>query len=795
MKRAQLLLLIWGITVSAPPTWAEDESRIVEMTVRAGDTCEAIAERLYGSRHFYYVIHDYNRSATGDRSQCDASLQPGATLRLPVQAPREAEDPDAEVSAVLRQVTSRPPDSTTWGSAHPGQDLYRGWRVNTHNASEADLTFRDSSRLHLREHTLVIIFGPTSRRARKAGTKAVLERGALHSRLSELSGGVRVETPSATAELDQGEALVSVDQESTSRVANFAGKAATVSSKRGIGRVAVKAGMGSKVKRGGNPTPPRPLPQAPNWDANEPNLFVALSGHGAVVSGSWRSVEAAAAYRVAIATEPDGRGPAGSTGVPSKITQFELRGMRAGDYYLGVSTVDADRFESPSSTWRHVRVVEATLVTPGTLTSSDQDDLDAALEAPRVFAGSRVVAPQGFRCAVGEGTPAEEITLSEPGPASIRCLDDRGVEAARADVDIVQLRVAPVTSETSQAITASLPRGGTTTVSFEVRSDLPLPEELVAHGGSGITVEALSWQEEGVIELTLRAAADAPDSANLDLVAPAGATSVVLATLPISMVGPSTGASPAGDTTHDEEEPSRPTRNGELFAASESSWSTIGPNAFGVRDGHRSGVSLWVGAGYMGISQHTLENDHGLVAAGLQLGALRDRLRFDLGFSLGLRGAQPGARIGSRYRVIAHERLVLSVGLDAWLPILALEGDRYRARLIPSADLSARFGQRFLLRARQGAILDTDADRGLFWASAYGLDLWMVSLVSLSLEGVLLVGAEAGALVVAPYAGLGLALDFWNLVELDMGVQFATNDDARNLRGRFSFMATIRLIP
>ena len=70
------------------------------------------------------------------------------------------------------------------------------------------------------------------------------------SRLAELTGGpVTVTTPSATAELGAGSALVSVDDAGLSTVANHDGRPVALAGKAG-GQVAVKAGMGTRVARG-----------------------------------------------------------------------------------------------------------------------------------------------------------------------------------------------------------------------------------------------------------------------------------------------------------------------------------------------------------------------------------------------------------------------------------------------------------------------------------------------------------------------------------------------------------------
>ncbi|MEM1417160.1 MAG: LysM domain-containing protein, partial [Myxococcota bacterium] len=248
---AWALLALW-LGASAPA--AAQDSETFEYRVRSGDTCALIARRFYGDWRRYDVIMELNPILRegGEYGHCGPALRPGVTLTLrrdPGAPPprRAASSPDAELTAVRRRVQAREPEAADWQRASRGLDLFRGWRVNTLDEATAEVTFRDTSIVHMRENTLVIIFGGEASTARRRTTTARLERGALRSRLGRLR--LEVETPSASAALEGGDAVVSVDGEGTSRVSNHQGGPASVRGQVGDA-VAVRPGYGSEVRAG-----------------------------------------------------------------------------------------------------------------------------------------------------------------------------------------------------------------------------------------------------------------------------------------------------------------------------------------------------------------------------------------------------------------------------------------------------------------------------------------------------------------------------------------------------------------
>ena len=245
LTATSLLIFLWLSPESA--TGQETErSETIRYTTVPGDTCMGIARRRWGDANRIDLIHIHNPWM----GPPPHTLRPGTVLVLPVHAPsKNSLGPDAHVTAARREVRARPPAKNDWSRARPGMELYRNWRVHTQDQAAADLTFRDGSTMHMRENTLVIIYGGARSMLRRQTTKARLDSGTLRNRLGELSGGVRlsVETPTLEAQFRNGDSVVSVDEEGTTQVSNLSGSPATVISKVRRSRVHLEPGTGTTV--------------------------------------------------------------------------------------------------------------------------------------------------------------------------------------------------------------------------------------------------------------------------------------------------------------------------------------------------------------------------------------------------------------------------------------------------------------------------------------------------------------------------------------------------------------------
>ena len=320
-------------------------AQLSQYIVRPGDNCRRIAINKYGSEEYISLIHDNNPLGPTPHR-----LTPGLVLWLPPK-------PDALPKQVATLTFRRNQVDTFTPAQHVGtvgERLSQGHKVSTLGASSAELVFADETRLQLGEHSLIVLLGKsagTSRSTSSADT--VLLHGSLRAHLAQLAGSdhptsdLPLKTPSARVRLGRGQALVHVDARQTTRLAVHQG----LSSLESAGRsVRVPSGFGSRADRGRHPTPPRPLPSAPEWVA-APDLLVtlgaALDVHAAYRPG--RAGPPATQFHIQIARDAQFNDLLLDTRVPARTLQVDMRQLVPGDYALRVSGIDADDFEGPSS--------------------------------------------------------------------------------------------------------------------------------------------------------------------------------------------------------------------------------------------------------------------------------------------------------------------------------------------------------------------------------------------------------------------------------------------------------------
>lgn len=208
---------------AAQPSTPAPAAPTTEYVVVAGDSCLSIAKAQLGSGKRYQVIHQLNPWLGPEPH----NLVPGTRLKLPLVTTT----PDANLAQTRGNVQVRKPATDAWATALRGMDLFRTWRVGSLEKSSADVRFVDSTAMHMRENTVVIIYGPSVARTQTFAAVAELEKGTLETRLAQLGKNTapqRVLTPSSVASLRRGDALIVVDDKGTSWVGNHAGDAIAV---------------------------------------------------------------------------------------------------------------------------------------------------------------------------------------------------------------------------------------------------------------------------------------------------------------------------------------------------------------------------------------------------------------------------------------------------------------------------------------------------------------------------------------------------------------------------------------
>lgn len=507
----------------------DSDVELYDYTVKEGDSCAKIAKREFGSRKAYDRIHKHNP----DMGPTPHKLVPGEVLKLP----REKLKPAAQVTASERQVEARAPSDTGWKTAGQGFDLFRGWRVSTLERAFAEVTFRDTSRIYMRENTLVIIYGGTDGAARRTSTTAKLDKGALRSRLGELSGGktLAVETPSSNTELTGGSALITVDPEGTSRVANHGGGKAKVSSGKGGKAISVPERMGSKVKKGKAPSPPKPLPDTPTWASENAGTFLIPDGASGTITGGWKSVPKAETYRVEVGRMAQGGFIMTSVQVPKSATAFEVHGLPTGEYFATVAAVDNDKFESPPSRLYKSKVISTPLVAPtGDAISVPAAAAGQPMAPVRVLPGAKFDVPDGLTCGLGTQELGTTVTASGAGIQEVRCQDAGGKPVGGFAVDVIEIKVAKAGGEGAGSF--NVRRGASTTLDLALTADGELPAELAVRAPEGFDVSQMRKTDDGawVVDVTTGDAAVSPATFGIII----AGTDVELADFPVTVLEP-----------------------------------------------------------------------------------------------------------------------------------------------------------------------------------------------------------------------------------------------------------------
>lgn len=508
------LLLTAG---SSHSTTVQAQSSDVYVVVE-GDDCEVVAKKVYGDKKLISLLHEGNPQL----GPVPHHLKPGQLLHVPKPGA------EAKVTFIRKDVESSTPET------HPAkvnEDLNRGHKVSTLASSSAEITFKDTTRIQLSEHTLVVILGGTSGQSSLTQAKAsdtTLMTGELHAHLGALIGKPKpVSTPGAKVELG-GEGRISVDEGKTTRLAVYQGKGSLASAG---GKTEVNKGFGSKADLGKKPTKPKPLPIAPTWVKPPPRTLVALNDAELVASHT-PAAPGTTKFHVQISRDLAFNDLVVDVKVPASIVDLDAKSLSPGVYHTRVSAIDDDKFEGAYGDTLTTHVVVATPVaaTVGkraslTLSAGAFCGLDGAPLAQ--VASIELVAPKPhvLRCAVdASGQGASELAIdgklagaihtktsfgeviwnASIGSREIRLVvtDDSGAPVAHAAVTVKApsfVTIDPVREEPlgTYVTTARFPAGKAADVVFVLdgvaqetvnlpRADLPSPAAApIASKGSG----------------------------------------------------------------------------------------------------------------------------------------------------------------------------------------------------------------------------------------------------------------------------------------------------------------------
>ncbi len=773
MRRSVVALLV--LHVVAAPGEVGAQPPLLEVRVREGDTCRGLAARLYGDPDAYPAIHEHNPGL----GPMPHRLRPGVVLRVP------RPEPPARLSVVRRRVERRPPRAAAFTTARAGHPLPRGTQVRTHDAASAIIRFDDDAEVQIRQRTLVIIWGGQRRLTQRRVTRAELESGALRARLGELAGRrpLEVQTPSSTASLD-GDGVVTVEEDGTSRVANHGRRVATVEA--GGARVRLPAGTGTVVRRGERPSRPRRLLAAPSWRADRSGPVVGFIGRGATLSGGFEPVPGAERYRVEIASSPDGSELLSTLELGGAASRFEASGLREGTVYVSIASVDEAGLEGRRSPWRAFGVRLARLVEPGGGRASTDDAV------PRVWPGTWLVAPRGMDCAIdgvaAETGPTGIVTLEATGRHSVLCVDRGGNESAPLAVDVLEVAV--------RTDSGALQRDRSTPVRVAVVAPrVPPASVLVVDAGEGFRVERSRIVGSDLV-VNVWAAPSAPDEATLEVSVASGASRIPLGRLTLPVRDPA-GTSALGGSSRQSDRGSEPTFAQEPRPAQGAWGDVMWPSALSLRDERRGGLGAWV---YVAPIEAAGEPQVRLGAgARAQLPDTPIRLAFASQLDLLARPAPAGRRgdadLFASLGVLLADDDPLGAALDlaAWFPTRGEPESLGRVRLAPSLEASWRPVPELALRTRQGALLDAADVGARLWAWAVGVDVAPLPWLAIGVELDASIGAFADRDGAALSLGGGVEGRF-GLFEIALGARFGLTDEARALHGGWSAVLSLRLV-
>jgi hypothetical protein len=439
-----------------------DQARLIEYTVIRGESCDSIVGKLYGDPKKIELLHQNNPQL----GPTPHTLVPGQKLRLP---PPTA-GPDARLSFTRNDVDAFTPDRH---DARPGEPLMRGHRVSTAAGSSAVITFRDQTRLQLGENTLVVVLGDSSDKSARSGTSAdtTLANGSLRAHLGALAGDkpLALETPGANVALGTGEAQVQVDGKRATRVSVYRGE----SKLKAAGKeVSVPEGYGSRAEKGQPPTKPKRLPPAPVW-RSAPKV-IGAKGLTVDVSGTYGPAPGLAAitgWHVQLARDAQFNDLLLDSRVPRKVMRFDALELAPGEYFVRVSAVDPDSFESPPSQSVHFAVSPVRIESVGPLRS-------------------QVKVPKGLFCGVGDA-PLTAVT----GPFEIQTSRPRRLRCSTKNdgSGIVETTIPPSSlgkvNVRANLVPAAARREGQVEVTVRDANEQPMDDvEVSASASEGVTV-------------------------------------------------------------------------------------------------------------------------------------------------------------------------------------------------------------------------------------------------------------------------------------------------------------------
>lgn len=407
------MALVSTLAMSASPTHAAGET--YTYTVKPGDSCFSIAKRLLGKGSKYKLVHKHNPKL----GPMPHVLEAGQKLTLP----GKNRGADAVVSWLRRDVKARPPRNAQWRKARQNMDLWRLYRVATGSDSAARIAFdADSSRLHLRQNALLVIYGASAKQAARKKTaqktSIVLEKGIVRGGLDALDkrAGLTIKTAGgATVDLASKDAQIEVDETKAASISVYDGSAKVASKGNAVD---VPTDFGTRVEKGKKPNKPRRLPPRVKWAGSGDAIVLVPQGQRGQFEAAWTKTKRAKRYRVELARDSKFKRIIVDAVVGAGIERFRADDLDPGTYYARVAAIDGWRLQGRAS--KKMKVTVARVESSKTLIPGDKA---GEYETAGML---RLAVPEGLRAQMEASTnagpfgAAEPVRMAKPGRYTIK---------------------------------------------------------------------------------------------------------------------------------------------------------------------------------------------------------------------------------------------------------------------------------------------------------------------------------------------------------------------------------------
>lgn len=320
--------------VAAEPT--------VEIIVSRGDTLVALAERYLEQPFSWREIARHNRLKDPDL------IRPGQALAVPARMLKGAPE-EGVVSYARGTVEARLPGSAQWRQVGPDDRIPEGASLRTGHESETEVVYGNGHRLYLRPDTHTDITVSRTRGDVLSVQDFFLHTGKVIETIRKVTGREtrsKIRTPSATCAARGTQYRTSVDEAAVTRVEGLEGEVNVQAAAR---MVAVVGGEGTYVRKGEPPHEPIRLLAPPALARKDP-VYKRLP-----LRLEFDTVQGAAAYRVSLTKDREGRSPV-SEQILGRGEPFILLSVEDGAYFLHAWSIDEVGLEGLSPPPEEIRV-------------------------------------------------------------------------------------------------------------------------------------------------------------------------------------------------------------------------------------------------------------------------------------------------------------------------------------------------------------------------------------------------------------------------------------------------------